>query len=474
MGFPHGQARGTALDDEVPVPEGAKGAMCWSPYDESSPVEEQRVFHWDPEFFSPYTGDVSRGETSQTVNEYKAQRPPKYGTGGKSVIYLLPLGPCWSHSFAAQAAEAAKQQNSISGRGKRKEDNLPAIIPPQLDLLRRYIEAFFHGIPVVLLDPVPLPTGKKKAGPNGEPVAEVRSRINENNPPSRRTQKYAPDLVEFVRTKSPSDAWCVVGITHHDLYASTASNHTIGAHSVPGICVMSFARLDPAFYGASRAFQPKKLIKSADENDGTEGRGGASASQSKQTTSADHWYLWMIKRVCRVLSHEMLHALSIRHCTIFECLMNAEGLHDVDVMGKSLLCPICLKKFQIMTSIDVLRRYQSIAAFCHDFQFIYGAEGMWVCGRFEWIARGLSRIRLPVSSPTPVSEYRFEEDPYRLKHEPPTQAITATVPLAKPAPSQNTSQKFSRRSSQQARQDNAAMAETAFARNGTWCLTCNG
>ena len=155
MGFPR---RTEEPRNEVPAPAGAAEAMCWDAVDETAPIEEQRVFHWDPEFFRAY--GPSSGEV-QTVSNFKQKRPQSASLNGRNIIYIMPLGQCWVHGFSSSPATQLRTNSFRKGRQDATPEAVPSIIPPQLDILRRYLGAFFHGIPVILLDPQPLPVKKK-------------------------------------------------------------------------------------------------------------------------------------------------------------------------------------------------------------------------------------------------------------------------------------------------------------------------
>ena len=152
-------------------------------------------------------------------------------------------------------------------------------------------------------------------------------------------------------------------------------------------------------------------------------------SQNGYSSGGDLWYMWLSKRVCRYAAHLLLHSLGLKHCYVFICLMNEDGIEDVNDSSKSLLCPICLKKFQVATSVETLPQLQALGSFCQDFQSIYGGEGSWICGRFEWIAHGVSRVRLPISTPTETDDQEQQSPKsYCDSYEPSTQLISATVP----------------------------------------------
>ena len=61
------------------------------------------------------------------------------------------------------------------------------------------------------------------------------------------------DVLNFLRTKLPSDAFCILAVTMEDLYPDPTWNFVFGQASLTErIGVYSFARYDPAFYGEKR------------------------------------------------------------------------------------------------------------------------------------------------------------------------------------------------------------------------------
>eukprot|EP01065_Artemidia_motanka_P032115 TRINITY_DN39167_c0_g1_i1.p1 TRINITY_DN39167_c0_g1~~TRINITY_DN39167_c0_g1_i1.p1 ORF type:complete len:516 (+),score=80.45 TRINITY_DN39167_c0_g1_i1:94-1548(+) len=381
----------------------AAAAMCWGPFDEAAPEAERRAFHWDAEFFRPFA-DSSGAQPGQTVDEFRSAGFRRHSSGGRRTVYLQPLGPCWSHSFALAEAKAAAKQHR-----KRRED-APVIVPPQLDAMRRFLSAFLGGVHCVLLDPLPLPGGRRgRAHARGAAARELRGRTNENNGSHWKVQLYGPDVLDWVRMHAPGDSYITIGVTHHDLYDDPAASHCLSV-SGDGVACVSFARLDPVFHGCARATHAKRLlpgrsVRSQCGDDSSDPEGTTSESAVRRATEpADNWYLWTLKRVCRLMGHAALHAVGARVCRVFECLLNPSGLEDVDAPQRTLLCVVCLKKLHLATGCDLLRRYQLLGRFFWDYQTAFGAESVWVGSRFEWIARGASRLQLPIAQPAAAAQ----------------------------------------------------------------------
>ena len=107
---------------------------------------------------------------------------------------------------------------------------------PFLILLQKFASIFFKGFTVEVL---PLP--KKKAN-----QPKFKTRINEA---TGKPQLFVPDVYQYLESKFPPDAFCMVGITMVDLYPDETWNFVFG-QAVPrsGVGVFSFARYDPSFH----------------------------------------------------------------------------------------------------------------------------------------------------------------------------------------------------------------------------------
>ncbi|KAF6297981.1 archaelysin family metallopeptidase 2 [Rhinolophus ferrumequinum] len=83
--------------------------------------------------------------------------------------------------------------------------------------LKSYCEAFFYGLTVKLLPPVPVSATK------------CSFRVNEN---TQNLQIHAGHILKFLKKKKPEDAFCVVGITMIDLYPRDSWNFVFGQASL--------------------------------------------------------------------------------------------------------------------------------------------------------------------------------------------------------------------------------------------------
>jgi archaemetzincin len=245
-------------------------------------------------------------ESGQTFDQFKASSPNR-PTDSRRVIYLQPLG-----EFAADRS-------------------------PSIERLREFASAFFamrvKALSVVSLD-----------------VSKFTTR---RNPNTGNLQILAGDVLDFLKSRVPSDAFCVLAITMEDLYPEPSWNFVFGQASLrERVGVYSFARYDPAFYGQPRGPGYETLL---------------------------------LRRSCKVLAHETGHMFGLAHCTFFNCLMNGSN-HLAESDRRPLhLCPVCLRKLQWSIGFDVLERYRALERVIRADGFVDEAD--WLTDRIR-ILRG--------------------------------------------------------------------------------------
>jgi archaemetzincin len=244
-------------------------------------------------------------ERGQTYDEF-ASGPWPAPNPTRRVIYIQPLG------------------------------EFPPFKSPRLDLLHEYIAAFTS------LETRLLP-----------PISGVEARFSvRTNPLTRTRQVLTTDILWFLESRLPENAFCVLGITMTDLYPEPEWNYVFGHASLTErVGAFSFARLDPVFYG--------NLVN-----------GEERACQ-------------VLKRSCKMLAHETAHMFGIGHCIYFHCALNGSNhLKESDATPMNL-CPICLRKLQSSVGFDVLAYYQHLASFYRRAGFRDEAR---------WVNRRLSKI----------------------------------------------------------------------------------
>ena len=246
-------------------------------------------------------------EKGQTFDEFR-RSPGHRPDATRRVIYLQPLG-----EFAADSS-------------------------PPLGEIQAYAAAFFQMEVKVL--PVFLPD---------EAQFEPRQ-----NPHSSRRQVRSTRVMDFLATRLPADAYCLLGLTMEDLYPAPSWNYVFGQASLAErVGVYSFARYDPAFFGETRPKDYGDLI---------------------------------LRRSCSVLTHEIGHTFGLPHCIYFSCLLNGcNSLEEADATPQHL-CPVCLRKLQHSIGFDAVIRYEELASFYRRHH--WSAEANWVYRQLAKVESG--------------------------------------------------------------------------------------
>jgi archaemetzincin len=292
---------------ESPSPEVRRAAI--GDLTELSPVL-CRAFSADASEFEPIPKPSPQDwlavhpESRQTFDEFKTSRPNQ-PTESRRVIYLQPLG-----EFAPDRS-------------------------PSIEKLREFAAAFF-AMEVKVFPAVSLNLSKFTA---------------RQNPHTGNLQILTADVLNFLKARVPSDAFCVLAITMEDLYPEPSWNFVFGQASLRERAgVYTFARYDPAFYGESRAPGYETVL---------------------------------LRRSCKVLAHETSHMFGLAHCIYFNCLMNGSN-HLAESDRRPLhLCPVCLRKLQWSIGFDVLERYSAM-------ERVARADGF--ANEVDWLSRRMAKL----------------------------------------------------------------------------------
>lgn len=243
-------------------------------------------------------------EPGQTFAEFIALRPNR-PTSARHTIYLQPLG-----KFSADDS-------------------------PSIGKLCEFAAAFF-AMEVKAL-----------------PAIGISARFTtRRNPYTNNLQILTGDVLDFLKSRVPLDAFCLLAITMEDLYPAPSWNFVFGqASPQERVGVYSFARYDPAFYGEEDAEGNEAL---------------------------------MLRRSCKVLAHEAGHIFGLAHCVYFSCLMNGSNNLAESDRRPLHLCPVCLRKLQWSISFDVVERYASLERVTRQANLIDEAE---------WLSRQTERLK---------------------------------------------------------------------------------
>jgi archaemetzincin len=204
---------------------------------------------------------------------------------------------------------------------------------PSIERLREFAAAFFamevKALPAISLDASRFTTRR--------------------NPNTGNFQILTSDVLDFLKARVPSDAFCVLAITMQDLYPEPSWNFVFGQGSLRERAgVYSFARYDPAFYGEPRDSNYEPLL---------------------------------LRRSCKVLAHETGHMFGLAHCTFFNCLMNGSNHLGESDRRPLHLCPVCLRKLQWSIGFDVLERYSAMERVARTNGF--NGEANWLSRRIK-------------------------------------------------------------------------------------------
>ncbi|MFT5189746.1 MAG: archaemetzincin, partial [Verrucomicrobiales bacterium] len=91
----------------------------------------------------------------------------------------------------------------------------------------------------------------------------------------------------------------------------------------------------------------------------------------------------VLRRACKVLSHEMGHMFGARHCAHYHCNLNGSGsLHETD-RAPLRLCPVCLRKLHLAIGFDPMKRYEMLEQFYANHELADASK--WIKRRVETI-----------------------------------------------------------------------------------------
>lgn len=244
-------------------------------------------------------------EPGQTFAQY-ATSSPNRPDSQRRVLYLLPLG------------------------------ELPPDRAPPLPELAAVVHAFFT-LEVRILPAVPLDQ------------VTARSRINDH---TGKRQLLAPDLLRWLPTRLPEDAYALMAVTMVDLYPDPQWNYVFGqATLAERVGVQSFARYDPAFFDEARP--------------------------------AD-WWLTLRRRSAQVLVHEIAHMFGMGHCVHWQCVVAGANHQDEFDRHPLHLCPVCLRKLHWAVPFDPAAREDALAAVW---------RGLGIDAEAAWSTRRAAHIR---------------------------------------------------------------------------------
>jgi len=220
--------------------------------------------------------------------------------------------------------------------------SFPAGESPPLLVLKEYVEMFYgNTLRVQMLDPIDIT------------AEHITTRIN---PHSKQKQMLVKDVFTVLQRRLPADAYCLLGITMIDLYPDPEWNFVFGSASIKKrYGVFSFARYNPQFYG----------------------------EEAKGSTNLQDV---LLKRSCRVCVHEIGHMFGVKHCVYYDCLMSGSNHLDESESKPLHLCPVDLRKFQLVCKFYPVERYEKMLEFYKRFGDLFADEIKWITSMLAHIA----------------------------------------------------------------------------------------
>ncbi|MFH1231764.1 MAG: archaemetzincin [Planctomycetota bacterium] len=211
--------------------------------------------------------------------------------------------------------------------------------PQQQDILNKVQEfaGIFFQTDVVITFTIPLP------------ITGYRERKETHK---EWTQYHTLTILDKVlKPNLPKNAFCYLGITMSDLYPEESWNFVFGQASLKErVGVYSLARYFPSFYGEKET--PRNQLQ-------------------------------ILRRSCKVLSHETGHMYGINHCIFYRCDMSgSNSLEEMDSRPIHL-CPVCLKKLAWNSGFDIIEREQKLLKF---------HENNKLKEEYDWTTKRLKKI----------------------------------------------------------------------------------
>lgn len=345
-------------------------------------------------------------------------------TSERNVIYVAPP-PAFGGEVGFMKSWSQPEKSNGAGEGV-------SIAPPRAQDVLDYLTAFYHPLPVKLLNsplafcnwetpsrrsaktPAPKYVGLK----THSELIGIRTRPCKDDMFPR--QLNLDDLLDAAMSILPQDAYALLMLTQQDLYEDDDDLFCCGrAYGGSRVSVVSMARYNPSLdtrmgvenehswptshcgeyvqsccapeNRESPPLKKKAKISSSDSPFPLSTSATALVlynNPNQQSASSSSLYL---ARICRTASHELGHCFGFEHCIYYACIMQGSASLAEDARQPPYLCPVdlaklkqavCLKKEKKTKKREeqdgeewVEERYRALERFCSRMREGDGKEG---------------------------------------------------------------------------------------------------
>ncbi len=254
----------------------------------------------------------------------------------------VPRGSDWLATHKEEGQTYSQYLSSGANRpGRGGRDTLyllplgefPEERSPSLNSLREHMSLYYAPMKVKILPVI---------------SSDEVSVAKRGNRQQGTEQWHTGAVLSWLKKRLPDDCYGLLAVTMTDLYPGEGWNFVFGQAAYRDrVGIFSFARFEPV----------------------------SEAQEERQKA--------ILRRACKVLTHEMGHMFGIKHCIYYECNMNgANSLREMDSTPMNL-CPVCLRKLQRAIGFTPSSRYQGLERFFRELNFV--EEAAWLQKRRVWV-----------------------------------------------------------------------------------------
>ena len=287
---------------------------------------------------------ATQGYSSASTSQQQQQQISQMNTSTANIKIFSPIPRPKPGDWLQDRSESGQTFSSFlrgqfRARPHASYDTIAIVIlgkgVPHLEQLREYVSTFYQ-CKVQFVGPIDIDDEKVCAKWN------LKYRFNND---TQMKQFYTSPLMDLCSKIVSNDrelcrrAVCSLGFTMFDLTPNDEYNFVYGIASLAdGRGVFSMARFHPDFNG-------------------------------EKYSSTEEANRIILKRCCKVQTHELGHIFGLRHCLNFVCLMNGAN-HAGELERQPLVeCPCCTKKLCCAWGWDLKKRYGELVMVCEKFGF---------------------------------------------------------------------------------------------------------